>query len=84
MVDRLKGIAMDIADGDRSSGNWRDSQIAELRAEHEYLMNELSVRIVPSEKLSILEGLLELRERMHVATTAHLDAIRNKKGTTGR
>ena len=69
---------MDSTD-DRDSEDWRDSQIAEIRAEHEFLMSELSVKTLPTEKLLILEGLQELRERMNLATAAHIDAIREKR-----
>ena len=70
---------MSPIDADMSSVDWRDSQIAELLAEHQFLAHELSLATGPAERLSILEGLHELRVRLYAAKAAHLNAIRAKR-----
>jgi hypothetical protein len=55
------------------------SQIAELQAEHSYLMNVLEVAQSPSDKLEILESLQRLRSRLHNIRDRHINEIRSKR-----
>ena len=56
-----------------------ESNIAELRAEHEYLLKLLGDVSSPSHKLEILERLQRVRERMHVVGTRHVRDLKAER-----
>jgi hypothetical protein len=56
-----------------------ESNIAELRAEHEYLVNLLNDDSLPSHKLEILERLQRVRERMRIVGTRRVNDLKAER-----
>jgi hypothetical protein len=60
------------------------SNIAELRAEHEYLVMLLNDVSTPSHKVEILERLQRVRERMRAVGTRHINELKAERARNRR